>query len=96
VFEAAGAGACIVTDHFVGVEEFLEPGEEILTAHDGAEVARHVDSLTHDRARAIGQAAMRRVLAHHTYAHRAADVEALLNGKIRRSSSSHSVLQPAI
>src|SRR3954451_12975888 len=76
VFEAAGAGACIVTDHFVGVEEFLEPGEEILTAHGGEEVARHVDTLTPQRAQSIGEAAMRRVLAHHTYAHRAADVEA--------------------
>jgi spore maturation protein CgeB len=82
VFEAAGAGACIITDHFVGVELFLEPGKEILTAHTGDEVAGHVARLTPDRARAIGQAAMRQVLAHHTYAHRAADVEALLDGKL--------------
>ena len=86
VFEAAGAGACIVTDHFVGVELFLEPGREILTAHTGDEVAAHVAALTPDRARAIGQAAMKRVLAHHTYAHRAADVEALLEGKLRPPS----------
>jgi len=88
VFEAAGAGACIITDHFVGVELFLEPGREILTAHNGNEVAEHVRSLTPDRARAIGQAAMRQVLARHTYAHRAADVEALLEGKLHPPSRS--------
>jgi spore maturation protein CgeB len=86
VFEAAGAGACLITDHFVGVEEFLELGAEVLTARDGAEVAEHIDSLTPERARAIGRAAMRRVLAHHTYAHRAADVEAILEGKLRHAS----------
>src|SRR3954463_9471273 len=72
VFEAAGAGACIVTDAFVGVEQFLAPGKEILIAQDGAEVARIVRSFSADRARAIGDGARRRVLAEHTYAHRAA------------------------
>jgi spore maturation protein CgeB len=72
VFEAAGAGACIVTDAFVGVEQFLAPGKEILIAQDGAEVARIVRSFSADRARAIGEGARRRVLAEHTYAHRAA------------------------
>src|SRR5206468_9780114 len=35
VFEAAGAGACLITDDFVGVEEFFEPGEEVLIARGG-------------------------------------------------------------
>jgi spore maturation protein CgeB len=78
VFEAAGAGACVVTDAWKGVELFLEPGEEVLVARDGAEVAAHVEALTPERARAIGAAARRRVLAGHTYAHRAAQVEELL------------------
>jgi spore maturation protein CgeB len=78
VFEAAGAAACIVTDAWEGIELFLEPGSEILVADDGAAVAEHVARLTLERARAIGQAAKRRVLAQHTYAHRARHVEALL------------------
>jgi spore maturation protein CgeB len=80
VFEAAGAGACLITDHFVGVEEFVEPNVEVLSAHNGDDVADQLSALTPDRARTIGQAAMNRVLAHHTYDHRAADVEALLTG----------------
>src|SRR5688500_13571056 len=79
VFEAAGAGACLITDAFEGVEEFFEPGEEILVAHDGAEVAEHVRALTPARARQIGDAALRRVLAEHTYDHRAELLEATLN-----------------
>lgn len=78
VFEAAGAGACIVTDAWEGIETFLEPGREVLVARNGAEVAKHLEALTPRRARSIGEAARRRVLAHHTYAHRAAQVERLL------------------
>ncbi|NOK37278.1 glycosyltransferase [Corallococcus exercitus] len=78
VFEAAGAGACLITDAFEGVEQFLEPGREVLVAHSGEEVAEHVNRLTPEDARRIGQAALRRVLAEHTYTHRAVEVEAEL------------------
>ncbi|HEU5011486.1 MAG TPA: glycosyltransferase [Roseiflexaceae bacterium] len=77
VFEAAGAGACIITDRWLGIEQFLEPEREILVADDGAAVAAHVRELTPERARMIGAAARRRVLAEHTYAHRAEQFEAL-------------------
>ncbi len=82
VFEAAGAGACVVTDAWEGIEEFLEPGEEVLVAGDGAEVAALVDALTPQRARRIGGRARARVLAEHTYAHRAAQVEELLGVRV--------------
>jgi spore maturation protein CgeB len=81
VFEAAGAGACIITDAFDGVEMFLQPGREILVARNGSEVAEHVNRLKPDRARAIGEAALRRVLAEHTYAHRVNQLEELLCGR---------------
>jgi spore maturation protein CgeB len=78
VFEAAGAGACIVTDAWVGVDHFLEPGREVLVAACGAGVAAHVATLDEPRARAIGAAARRRVLAEHTYTHRVLQLETLL------------------
>ncbi|MBE7218475.1 MAG: glycosyltransferase, partial [Caulobacteraceae bacterium] len=39
VFEAAGAGACLITDAWEGVEQFLQPDEEVLVARDGQDVA---------------------------------------------------------
>jgi len=78
VFEAAGAGACLITDAWEGLELFLAPGEEVLVARDGRDVAELLAGLTPERARAIGQAALRRVLGEHTYAMRAAEVDALL------------------
>ena len=78
VFEAAGAGACLVTDDWPGIEVFLEPGREVLVARDGAEVARHLAELDPLRARAIGAAALTRVLRDHTYERRAEQVERVL------------------
>lgn len=80
VFEAAGAAACIITDQWEGIELFLEPGREILVATSGAEVAELLASLTPQRARELGWKAQRRVLAEHTYAHRAQQVDQLLGG----------------
>ncbi len=80
VFEAAGAGACLITDAWTGIERFFDPGEEILVAHSGEEVAAHVVDLTPERARQIGQAAYRRALAQHTYAQRAAQFDDILEG----------------
>ena len=80
VFEAAGAGACLITDAWKGIEEFLEPEREVLVATDGDEVAAHVKEMTPDRARTIGAAALARVLNEHTYAHRVQQLEALLEG----------------
>jgi spore maturation protein CgeB len=78
VFEAAGAGACLITDHWRGIEMFLEPGREILLAEDGVAVAEIVRAIGEPEARRIGAAAMRRVLAEHTYRDRAVAVEQAL------------------
>jgi spore maturation protein CgeB len=78
VFEAAGAGACLITDAWEGVEMFLAPEHEVLVARDGADVADHLEALDPQRAAAIGDAARRRVLAEHTYERRAIEVDVLL------------------
>ena len=78
VFEALGAAACLITDAWDGLRLFLNPGEEVLVARDGKDVVEVMQTLTPQRARAIGQAGRRRVLDAHTYAHRGAEVDALL------------------
>jgi spore maturation protein CgeB len=77
VFEAAGAAACLITDAWEGIEQFLTPDREVLVARDGQDVADHLAALTPDRARSIGRAALKRVLAEHTYALRGEQVHAL-------------------
>jgi spore maturation protein CgeB len=78
IFEAAGAGACLITDAWDGIELFLEPGREIIVVRDGHELAERLRTLAPEDARVIGGAARRRVLAGHTYSHRAAQLADLL------------------
>jgi len=75
IFEAAGAGACIITDRWTGLEQFLQPGSECLAVERGEEVADVLDALTPEQARHMGALARERVLAEHTYARRAAEVQ---------------------
>ncbi|MBW9117367.1 glycosyltransferase [Rhizobium cauense] len=77
VFEAAGAGACLITDHWEGIELFLRPGEEVLVARDGQDVSDILSGLTGERATQIGLRALERVLAEHTYESRSLSVEAI-------------------
>lgn len=86
VFEAAGAGACLITDRWEGIELFLEPDAEVLVAADGLEVAAHLDALDPARATSIGRAARHRMLAEHTYSRRALQLESILEGRLAGSS----------
>lgn len=81
VFEAAGAGACIITDHWKGIETFFEPGKEILVAKNGQEVKEILTELSHEKANEIGKAALKKVLEAHTYEHRAELLESAISKK---------------
>ncbi len=84
VFEAAGAGACLITDAWEGIELFLTPNDEVLVARDGADVAEHLAGLSWERARQIGARARQHLLAEHTYAQRARSVDRLLRIELTR------------
>jgi spore maturation protein CgeB len=81
VFEAAGAGACLMSDAWEGLDQFLEPGREVLVARDADDVVAALARLSEPTARAIGRAARRRVLAEHTYEHRARQFEEVIEGR---------------
>jgi spore maturation protein CgeB len=82
MFEAAGAGACLITDRWQGLDHFFEPEREVLVANCGAEVAAILEDLDSDRARKIGEAARRKALASHTYEKRALEVQAVLRSAL--------------
>jgi spore maturation protein CgeB len=81
IFEAAGAGACLITDAWEGIETFLTPDREVLVADDAEAVVRHLRGLDEKKAKQIGESALQRVLAEHTYEHRALQLQELLEGR---------------
>jgi spore maturation protein CgeB len=78
VFEAAGAGACMITDRWAGIEQFFEPEQEILVAGSAEEIVAWLRNTSAARAREIGRNMRERALRDHTYALRAKEVDAIL------------------
>jgi len=79
-FELAMMGACMVANPSAGIETWFEPGRELIQVGSAEEaIDRYRHLLAHEGERqAIGAAARRRALAHHTYARRAAELIAIL------------------
>lgn len=99
VFEAAGAGACLITDAWDGVEQFFTPDSEILLAGSAQDVVSHLTRLSAKPASLIGQAMMGRALRQHTYESRAKEVHSALKelftgGKDRKPREKVSATQP--
>jgi spore maturation protein CgeB len=74
-------GACIVCNPYCGIERWFEPGREVVVVASAEEaIDRYRFLIAHDdERRALGTAARRRALAEHTYRHRAATLEGILN-----------------
>jgi len=94
VFEAAGAGACVVTDSWIGIEQFFFPNKEILVARSAEDVAAYLGRLDRSQSSRIGLAMLSRALREHTYSLRAARVDVALkkllaDGKIEASPKEH-------
>jgi spore maturation protein CgeB len=78
VFEAAGAGACLISDDWQGLGLFLTPDVDVLVARDTADVVEILAGLDPEKARRIGRSARAKVLRNHTYDQRAALADKVL------------------
>ena len=82
LFEAAACGVPILSDRWDGLDRFLTPGAEILTAATTGEAIDAI-SLPREELARIAAAARERVLAAHTSDVRARELEALLDAAVR-------------
>lgn len=78
VFEAAGAGACLLCDEWPGIENFFEPTREILVIRSAQDVAEAIERYDYDERRQIGNAFRQHALRDHTYTKRAEQVQRAL------------------
>jgi spore maturation protein CgeB len=72
LFEAAACGTPIISDRWQGLDSLFAPGAEIVLADSATDVIAALDNAD---AAAIGAAGRARVLAAHTAAHRAEELE---------------------
>jgi spore maturation protein CgeB len=75
LFEAAACGTPIISDRWPGLDSLLVPGREILLAATAAEVLVLLHGMGEDERRELGRRARERILAGHTAAHRAEQLE---------------------
>ena len=81
LFEASACGVPILSDYWEGLEQFYEPGSEILigrTAHNAVEALSKSPAELYR----IGKSARERTLACHTADHRALDLENILQSSV--------------
>jgi spore maturation protein CgeB len=78
IFEAAGAGACIITDYREGIEKFFTPSSEIHVAGKGSDVVSLLQKLDDQETVKTGMAALSKVISEHNYEKRALQVSKLL------------------
>jgi spore maturation protein CgeB len=75
LFEAAACGVPVISDRWDGLDAFFLPGSEILVVDSTDNVVEILTDVTAQEGRAIGAAARARVLAEHTPARRAEELE---------------------
>lgn len=95
VFEAAGAGACLITDAWTGVDQFFQPGKEILVATSAKDVVRYLRHLSREQANEIGRNMRARALRQHTYSLRAAQLDEALRDELQMSAPAVNLAAPA-
>ncbi|MHB1293670.1 MAG: CgeB family protein [Anaerolineae bacterium] len=75
LFEAGACATPVISDYWPGLESFFHVGNEITVAHSAVDTLRLLRRMPEEERMAIGLRARRRVLAEHTAAHRAAQLE---------------------
>jgi spore maturation protein CgeB len=93
IFEVAGAGTCMLCDDWPGIDDCFEPEKEIIVMRNAHDVINALRRYGESDRRRIGQAFRSRALRDHTYAQRAAQVEAALTECIARRSDSPLVMK---
>jgi spore maturation protein CgeB len=77
LFEAAACGVPILSDSWMGLDQFFTPGSEILVAENSEDAIAAV-ALDDETLRAVALAARERTLTEHTADRRAAELESML------------------
>lgn len=74
LFEAAACCTPIISDYWEGLDSFFQIGTEILVARSAADTLRYLREICKSERKLIAERARKKVMAHHTAAHRAQEL----------------------
>lgn len=74
LFEAAACSTPIISDYWEGLDTFFEPGTEILISRNAKDTLKYLREICKSERKMIAERARRKVMAHHTAAHRAQEL----------------------
>ncbi|MBE7171323.1 MAG: glycosyltransferase [Williamsia sp.] len=75
LFEAAACGTPLISDYWDGIHSIFEAGSEILIARSAADTISYLNDIGEEERKEIGERARKKVMEHHTAAHRAMELE---------------------
>lgn len=87
VFEAAGAGACLITDQWTGIETFFKPEKEILVAGSAEQIVHYLRTISARQAKQIGENMRQRAQREHTYELRAREFNSIIANALAAQSA---------
>lgn len=79
LFEAAACGTPLISDHWDGLETLFEKDTEILISRSARETLAYLSDADEKGRQRIGERARAKILAAHTAAHRAGELETYVN-----------------
>jgi spore maturation protein CgeB len=89
LFEAAACGTPAISDYWEGLEQFFQPGEDILVASCGEESLCYLLAFSDEERARMGKRARSRVLAKHSIQQRALELETYAQEILKFSRTSH-------
>jgi spore maturation protein CgeB len=93
LFEAAACGTPIISDYWHGIDTIFEIGTEILISHSAEDTIQYLTQVDEDERRSIGERARKKVLDHHTAAHRAGELESYFHEALLHKNYSDRVME---
>jgi spore maturation protein CgeB len=87
LFEAAACGTPIISDYWDGIDSIFEIGTEVLISYSAEDTINYLTNVSEGERKAIGERARKKVLAHHTAAHRATELEHDYAEALRKKTS---------
>jgi spore maturation protein CgeB len=93
LFEAAACNTPIISDFWEGLDTIFEPGKEILISRSAGDTIDFLTNITEEERLTIAANARRKVLEHHTAAHRATELETYFAEAMQNRQTNHSAMR---